>query len=120
MPSARRLKALAERMAGFGIVRDALFEGRGVHGVVHELGFDLRETAQAPDGGGHIEDEAGFDLVGGAETVHVLVQMAFENGLGFSGENDLAGEQSVPDCVQGRALPALLRFVAAAQGAVGA
>ena len=69
----------------------------------HE-GFGRGDAVEAPEGGGHLGDEAAGDEVVGA----VLVEMGFDHGFvvgdAFAGEDDGAGVGSVGGGVEGGGL----------------
>ena len=68
------------------------------------VGFGGGDAVEAPEGGGHLGDEAAGD-----EVIRVvLVEMGFDDGLvigdAFAGEDDGAGVGSVGGCVEGGGL----------------
>ena len=99
----------------------------GFHFVGEKGGFDIREAAQAPAGGGHGFDQFDFDGAGGGEFVEIGIEETLEVGGRFFGEDDGhgregggAGGEAVAKGVLGGAGAAFRSGGAVGFGAVGA
>ncbi len=112
------LKGPGESGVGSGEVgRDVAGFFEGV--VEEEVGFDGREAAEAPAGGGEGFDEFGFEGRGGGEVVEVGGDEGAVVVGGFGGKEDLFGVEAVLEGVLGRAGEAVGGGGAGGEGSIG-
>jgi len=88
--------------------------------MAEQAGFDGPDAAQAPAGDGHGFDQIHLDRVGGVELLDVGVEEELELFVGFGGEQDGLGGETVAEAVAGRLGSAFRSGGAAGLGAVGA
>jgi hypothetical protein len=125
--------------AGFVAVEEqevGMVAGQGVEGVdgafqlvgrvlggeleVEGLALHAPQAAQAPGGGAHLLDGFVLDRVAGTDTPDMALEHFLESVVGFVGENDGAGKQSVAERVLRGAASAFRCRGAAGARAVGA
>jgi hypothetical protein len=94
----------------FGAARELIRE---------QAGFDGPDAAQAPAGDGHGLDQIHLDIVGRLELLDVGVEEELELFLGFGGEQDGLGGETVAEAVAGGFRPAFRGGWTSGPGAVG-
>ena len=101
--------------AGGFVAGGLIIDGLGEAGF-----FDRPGAAETPIAGGHFLDEAGLEVIDGAEAVQETLKEAVNGLLIFGWEDDTLSQESVAESILGGAATALGADGAAGQAAIGA